>query len=447
MVRNDNPRKRSMSVTPSVQNSTGSTEGFLLLWNEHTLEESRKRWLPEKTSCVASNPSSCEKSLRITGPGSCITDRTSTPTTEGKERSSKRFKNSKKEVEKPPVGKTRRILPRNGGKRGRQAEQGAVSMVSQRCHKQLACLRDIPPTSQNTKIQDEVTFQKTLQDKGSSSHGCASYCCRWWKRWIRSKTSREHPWCQVRKLPPRATQDFLRKLLVLCIHIGWFVTFIGAIAGNAWRFTWFVIVFDLLVLVSLFAAVGSDSVRFYRLAVSFCFTTILYVGLDFRDTLIMTLLGIGITFSCGQIEFYIYSTRAEFQAVGAGLIFLSMVELFWVLVFGCEEGSFVHNSVNAASISKPSVHSNIGPALSGLGGLSYAPPQTENRESQVIVSPNAEYAYRAKALYTYQANAEDPNELSFSKGEILEIVDKKGKWWQAKKLDGSVGIAPSNYVS
>ncbi|KIJ08472.1 hypothetical protein PAXINDRAFT_18396 [Paxillus involutus ATCC 200175] len=56
------------------------------------------------------------------------------------------------------------------------------------------------------------------------------------------------------------------------------------------------------------------------------------------------------------------------------------------------------------------------------------------------------YLYKARGLYSYNASPDDPNEISFTRGEILDIVDKQGKWWQAKKFDGTIGIAPSNYL-
>lgn len=89
----------------------------------------------------------------------------------------------------------------------------------------------------------------------------------------------------------------------------------------------------------------------------------------------------------------------------------------------------------------------IGAGGSGGGSASDAIPQ----------QPDA-YSYKAKALYACKpflsaesrsdsytftqpdtASPDDPNEISFTKGEILDIVDKQGKWWQAKKADGTVG--------
>ncbi|KAJ3214949.1 Transmembrane osmosensor [Dinochytrium kinnereticum] len=61
-----------------------------------------------------------------------------------------------------------------------------------------------------------------------------------------------------------------------------------------------------------------------------------------------------------------------------------------------------------------------------------------------------QFVCKAKALYSYTANPEDPKEISFSKGDVLEILDNKGKWWHARRInvDGTdiVGIAPSNYL-
>ncbi|KAJ7173172.1 hypothetical protein C8R46DRAFT_990971 [Mycena filopes] len=71
-------------------------------------------------------------------------------------------------------------------------------------------------------------------------------------------------------------------------------------------------------------------------------------------------------------------------------------------------------------------------------------PQVIARDA---ASEMSEVLLRAQALHAYKGSPVDPNELSFAKGEILEIEDQEGKWWQARKADGTFGIVPSNYVT
>lgn len=39
-----------------------------------------------------------------------------------------------------------------------------------------------------------------------------------------------------------------------------------------------------------------------------------------------------------------------------------------------------------------------------------------------------DFVFKARALYSYNASPDDPNEISFTKGEVIDVTDSSGKW-------------------
>lgn len=176
------------------------------------------------------------------------------------------------------------------------------------------------------------------------------------------------------------------------------------------------------------------------------------------------------------------------------ILILSCTQLVWTLYFGSTPSATPRAFLDSFALTKESAHmqrqtmSNYGSGMGmGMGrpetSNSVQPPQMytsaqlngfENpspvggasqmgggRNSQLpgfgpaqikVTGPDAqviaptEYPYRAKAIYSYNADPKDGNEISFKLDEILEVSDVSGRWWQARNEQGQTGIAPSNYL-
>lgn len=243
---------------------------------------------------------------------------------------------------------------------------------------------------------------------------------------------------------------------VIMSAVGWFIAFIGTcILGRFAGGFWWTIIYELLLIGGILFSVFKQVFHQYRM-------------------MFLIFLGVSIALLTGAIDGLMRYNTGGAQAAGAGAVIMIVMQFFWVILFGSTEDSAVYQFIYSGLVSPVSQN--------GVGNIHGSP-----KESKVALSsPEAgsQYSHHqsigsihntsmqhtsptiathatalsppqhqppskimATALHPYQANPDDPNELSFVKEETLEILNKSGNWWQAKKQDGTIGIVPSNYFS
>ncbi|KAI9253183.1 hypothetical protein BY458DRAFT_522367 [Sporodiniella umbellata] len=241
-------------------------------------------------------------------------------------------------------------------------------------------------------------------------------------------------------MPSILDNVFLFSTLIVS-YIAWLIAFVGAcvlgraVGGGAW----WIVVYELLLILGVTCVLVTNTFLHYRL-------------------MILAFLGASIALLTVQLDFLVPSARVykgAFGAYAAGYILLIMIQFIWVMLFGSDPESSIgrygpcHHG-NAVGVRRPQdVHTDektVAPVTSSPTVT--IDPTHHNLHSNEPSQPSPiEYREKVKALHTYTANPEDPNELNFNKGETLEIVDRTGNWWQARKSDGTQGIIPSNYFA
>ncbi|KAI8581033.1 hypothetical protein K450DRAFT_279425 [Umbelopsis ramanniana AG] len=258
----------------------------------------------------------------------------------------------------------------------------------------------------------------------------------------------------------------LLSVTVLLSLVGWVIAFgaacaIGTFLADNVATTWWVIIFELILNLGIIYLIVSSTLPMYRLVV-------------------LAFLAVSISYLTGSIGTFVYSSNAAAAALSAGLIIMIIMQFLWVFIFGAEESSnfttatapfnggtpmaFLSRNrgekeevVDTKSAGHSAPVGSVGyPEMNGHNGGVYQ----ANHPSQPLPAGNApaspggvgsaaplEYNQQVTALHAYQANPEDPTELSFTKGEALDVVECKGNWWQARKQDGTIGIVPSNYFA
>jgi len=254
----------------------------------------------------------------------------------------------------------------------------------------------------------------------------------------------------------------------------WVVATVSTIFASTDHFAAWEAAFLVIPIVATIFAVATDTIAACRLA-------------------LFPFYGIGIVYATTTANAALYLPLAAQKALGVGLIVLSATLFAWIIVAGVDRllastglttgvakrpmqptmgtpqmtsrSAAVGQKMSAMSVTTtpqiaavnqstavaPGTASTVRPATSeSVTSSVISGKQDESGGTltgvQVDVAPEAVYGYKALAMYSYTASVDDPNELSFGKGEMMDIVDNQGKWWQARKADGSIGIVPSNYM-
>ncbi|KAI5830639.1 SH3-domain-containing protein, partial [Schizophyllum commune Tattone D] len=86
------------------------------------------------------------------------------------------------------------------------------------------------------------------------------------------------------------------------------------------------------------------------------------------------------------------------------------------------------------------------PSMPSVQVPSYPSPPSSTPFSPPPAAPPAPKTQQARALWGYNEDGKDANDLTFSAGETIDIVEETNADWWTGRARGKQGLFPSNYV-
>ncbi|KAI8993433.1 hypothetical protein BDB01DRAFT_902960 [Pilobolus umbonatus] len=221
---------------------------------------------------------------------------------------------------------------------------------------------------------------------------------------------------------------------------GWIITFISGCKINVLKGAWWIVIYELVIIIGHLIVFSLGTAHNHRIAcVAFLASSIPLLTI--------------------QIDYVVQNDKPSLQklyihAYGVGYAIILIIQYSWILVLGSDKETFLgrlgylpeeEKCLLKSQCSRIFTEGNLVDMSSALNRLN-RPIYPESSDRAFMRESIVEYKIKVQALHEYEGCAQDPNELSFEKGEIMDIIDNKGNWWQARKHNGSIGIIPSNYA-
>jgi len=139
---------------------------------------------------------------------------------------------------------------------------------------------------------------------------------------------------------------------------------------------------------------------------------------------LMTYLGLSFNWSLGLVNEFLHTNISSGNAVGVGQLLISVAYFIWILYFGCDPDTAVGKITNSNNVKKSVPNVNSGNNNYSLQNVTTDSAYQNEQSNNTSPKPTN---LRAEALFDYTANKEDPNEISFSQGEVMDILDNNVK--------------------